>query len=195
MARREHKTRESWLLAAAKKLEAVLAIHGAAMPDRYAVSCGFPKGVSGKYIGQCFSRDCTQDETVHIFVCPTLGDPEKILGVLLHEMIHAAVGVECGHRGAFRALARSVGLAGPMTATHVPKESDLHEVVGEISERLGPYPHSPLMKTAANRRPPAGGWVKFQSKNADDYILRVSPKALEEHGAPRDPWGDEMTRA
>ncbi len=37
--------------------------------------------------------------------------------VLLHEMIHAAVGIDAGHKGPFKRAAIAVGLAGPMTAT------------------------------------------------------------------------------
>ncbi len=190
----KHKTRESWLLAAVSKLAPLLKKHGVGMPEKYAVSCGFPKS-RNKAIGQCWPPNCTEDETSHMFVCPSIQQATRVLDILAHEMIHAAVGLECKHRGKFRVIAKAIGLEGKMTETFVGEDNPLMKTLRQISESLGTYPHSALTRQATATRPPAGGWVKFKSTREEDYILRVSPRALEDHGAPRDPWGDEMEPA
>ena len=195
MAKRTHTTRESWLLAAVVKLSTLLKKHDAVMPEKYAVSCGFPKSRKAMAIGQCWDPTCTEDGTTHMFVCPSVNSALTVLATLLHEMVHAAVGLECKHRGAFRKLAKAVGLEGKMTATFVSEENPLMAVLKTITEQLGPYPHSALVRKMAATRPPAGGWVKFVSKNDDEYILRLSPRALEKAGGPTDPWGDKMEEA
>jgi hypothetical protein len=186
-----HKTREAWLLTAITKLQPLLKEHGVQMPEKFAVSCGFPKARK-KAIGQCWDPTCTDDGTSHLFICPSLQEAATVLATLIHEMIHAAVGLECKHRGKFRIIAKAIGLEGKMTATFVSEENPLMEKLLKISNQLGPYPHSALTRKAMATRPPAGGWVKFRSINEEDYILRVSPRALEQHGPPLDPWGDVM---
>jgi hypothetical protein len=194
MAKREFKTREAWLLAAVTKLHPLLKKHDVQMPEKYAVSCGFAKART-KAIGQCWSPECTKDETTHMFVCPSIQTAIGVLDVLIHEMIHAAVGVECRHRGKFRKVAKAIGLEGKMTATFVGKDNPLMPTLEKISAALGPYPHSALTKRATALRPPAGGWIKFHSTNDEDYILRLSPRAFEDHGAPCDYDGDEMVES
>lgn len=194
MAKRVYKTRETWLLAAVGKLVPLLKKHGVKMPEKHAVSCGFPK-TRVKAIGQCFGPTCTKDETVHMFVCPSLQKATRVLDTLLHEMIHAAVGCGCGHRGKFRIIAKAVGLEGKMTATGVSEGSPLMKTLEKVVESLGDYPHSAITRAQTASRPPGGGWVKFKSEEEDDYILRISPRALENHGPPRDPWGNHMVPA
>lgn len=194
MAKREHKTRETWLLAAVLKLKPLLKKAGVEMPEKYAVSCGFPKS-RNKAIGQCWDPTCTDDGTIHMFISPSIQKATRVLDILIHEMIHAAVGLECKHRGKFRIVAKVIGLEGKMTATTVSEENPLMEHLEAIVKALGPYPHSALTRTPTATRPPAGGWVKFQSKNDELYILRLSPRALEIAGAPTDPWGDTMVEA
>lgn len=194
MSKPKHKTREQWLTAAVEKMRRLLKEHDVDMPEKWQVSCGFPKSRS-KAIGQCWSGSCTEDGTHHMFICPSLAKATRVLDVLLHEMIHAAVGTECGHKGKFRIIAKAVGLTGKMTATVCEEGSALHDKLVGIATTLGDYPHSALTKNPVAWRPPAGGWVKFQSVNEEGYILRVSPKSLNEHGVPKDPWGDDMEEA
>lgn len=194
MAKRTFKTREQWLLAAVTKLAPILSKQGdVEMPKKFAVSCGFSKSRKAASIGQCWSPTCTDDGTTHMFVCPSLKDASVVLATLLHEMIHAAVGLGCKHRGDFRKTAKTVGLEGKMTAT-VAGEM-LKEKLEAIAKSLGAYPHSALIRNPVASRPPAGGWVKFHSTNDEDYILRLSPRALEDHGPPMDFEGDMMVES
>jgi hypothetical protein len=59
--------------------------------------------------------------------------------------------------------------------------------------KLGKYPHKALVpRTKEGTGKSMGGWLRYRSINEDKYRVVVSPKMVEEHGAPRDPWGDEM---
>lgn len=182
--------RETWLENAAKELIPLIEEKGFKMPDKVMYSCGFPKG-SKEAIGQCWGEVHTKDNTTHIFVCPTQSENVRVLDILLHEMIHAAVGTKEGHKGKFKQLAKDLGLAGKMTATYAEKGTELYDKLEAIGNKIGDYPHSQLERKAGEKRPPGGGWVKFVSKTEPNYILRISPKSLE-MGVPKDPWGEEM---
>lgn len=186
----KHDTREGWLKAAVADLDTqFFAGNGYALPTSLAVSCGFVKG-GDKAIGVCFDEKASEDETIEMFICPTQAEPLRVLDILLHEMIHASVGHEAGHRGPFKKLALEFGLSGKMTATVVEPDSDLHRALSLTAERLGEYPHSAMKravkKTAHNK------WVRYASPNYDDFKVVVNEDRVAEHGAPRDPDGEEM---
>ena len=114
--------REAWLQAAASFLLDCLAAYG--LPRvAVRVSCGWPVrgGASRRraVIGQCFPTSLCQDGTAQIFISPRLSESIEVLGTLLHELLHAAVGCQYGHRQPFSQAARRVGLVGPPTATVV----------------------------------------------------------------------------
>jgi hypothetical protein len=79
----------------------------------------------------------TRDDHHEIIISPVLADPVRIAGVLTHELIHAAVGVKCGHKGPFRALALGIGLEGKMTAT--TEGEAFKRLAQPILDGLGPY--------------------------------------------------------
>lgn len=190
-------TREQWLRAGMVELNKILERQGDGAIedlDMIQVSVGYAKG-KPKAIGQCFGPSWTGQEGVQaIFICPTLTaeQPVRILDVLLHEMIHAKVGCEHGHKKPFVDLARKVGLKGKPTATFAEEETELFAALEKIADKLGEYPHVQMKGKVGPTKPPAGGWIKFFSENDEEYILRISPKSLENHGAPRDFAGDEM---
>lgn len=189
-----HINRETWLKAATELLDKEFFTgRGHKLPEKLLASCGFPYK-SAKAIGQCWSPDVTDDATHHIFICPSLGDPMLVLATHLHELIHACVGIKEGHKGRFAELARGFGLKGRLTATYAEEGSELWHKLAMFAAELGPYPHSPMQKKAMARpRGTAqGGWVRFKSPEQPKYRVLVSPKMLEEFGAPLDPWGNQM---
>lgn len=120
--------------------------HGYVVPDNIRVACGWPhKGGTAKRkrtIGQCWSTSCSNDKTFEIFISPYLAEPTRVLGVLIHEVVHATVGLDKGHKEAFGLCAGAVGLTKPWTAT-----GEGPELVEELKLwllQLGPYPHSAL---------------------------------------------------
>ena len=110
------------------------------------VSCGWPVrgGVAlrRRVIGQCFAPTVCQDGKPQIFISPTLSDGVEVLGTLLHELIHASVGCQHGHKKVFSQAARAVGLAGSPTATVVGEQ--MRPLLVSYIERVGPYPHASI---------------------------------------------------
>jgi hypothetical protein len=191
--------RETWLEQAVEQMAPWFEEKNSPLPDKILASCGWPKAKGGKAraIGQCFDPIWTEDGTVNIFICPTVSDPVRVLDILLHELCHASVGTRTGHSGPFVKLIREFGLVGKATATWCDPKTPLYATLSQLSDLLGPYPHTAMRSDRLeSTRPPGGGWVKFVSPRAGTgYILRVSPKSLAEHGAPQDPWGNTMRRA
>lgn len=194
--RNAHTTREGWLVAAMNALDKKFFDgKGYTLPEKRACSCGFPKGAKGRAIGQCWGTETSSDGTANMFICPTLDEPIEVLATLLHELIHAWDNCKNGHKGPFKKLMKEFGLVGKATATTCAPGSDLHKTLASIATELGEYPHKKMTPlTKKSKRPSMGGWVRLYSTNEEDYKVLVSPKMLEENGAPLDPWGDKMKR-
>lgn len=187
-----HTTREGWLVAAVAALDKrFFAENGYELPEKLQVSCGFPKG-SPKAIGQCFDPKVSADGTTHMFISPTLGERVmRVLDTLLHEMVHASVGIKCKHGGAFRGLMLEFGFTGKLKSVGAEPGTELYKTLEVIAGRLGKYPHAPMSPKKKVGRP-TNGWIRLQSLNEDGYKIMISPKMMDECGAPSDPWGDEM---
>lgn len=133
-------TREEWLEAAAVR---TAKLTGLDVPPLH-VSVGFPRGARGrKVVGQCFAATLSADGRPHIFVSPEVADPVKVLGILLHEQIHAAVGPGVGHRGPFVRAMRAAGMRSPWTDS-IPGPQLLAKLQDTLRE-VGPYPHAALV--------------------------------------------------
>jgi len=186
-----HETREAWLNAGIAALdEKYFAGNGYDLPKALRASCGFPRA-SSNAIGQCWDPEVSADETYEIFICPTQAAPVRVLDILLHELIHASVGIKEGHKGMFRKLAKEFGLEGPMRATFAEDGSELHKELQVFAGRLGDYPHGAMTKKRGAGKTP-NKWIRFKSEQEDSYRVTIGPSALEEFGPPRDPWGEEM---
>lgn len=185
-------TREAWLHAAADLLWSdVLAPvlgEGKEKP-KWTISVGFPFR-SSKAIGQCWDPAVASDEASAIFISPKLHEVDSeqgVLATLLHEMIHAAVGVECGHRGAFRRTALAAGLEGKMTATVAG--DDLIGTFKTLSEKLKAYPHGAL-NPGMRRKKQATRLLKVACGDCG-YTIRVTQKWVDV-GLPTCACGNEM---
>ena len=197
-----HDTREGWLKAAVGLLDDEFiktSKEGLKLPKTLLVTCGFTRGGSKRAIGMHWNADFSSDgKTPHIAICPTLDKPVRVLDVLLHELIHASH-KECqgtkAHGKKFRAVMREFGLAGKPTATVCEPGSELEKRLKAIVQTLGIFPHVALKPREGGTGKGGGGWVRLVSVNEDSFKVVVSPKALEEHGLPKDPWGDEMVPA
>lgn len=191
-----HSTREGWLVAAMQLLDQkFFHANGYTLPDKLSISCGFPRG-SKKAIGQCWDPKVTKDGTVHMFICPTIGEGIRVLDITLHEMIHASVGIKCKHRGPFKKLAREFGLEGKLTATFVTPGTELHAKLATILTQLGDYPHSALVNKTPDvdedgEDKPKRKVTLISSQNPD-YKLVIRRSVIEEYGMPKDPWGEPM---
>jgi hypothetical protein len=187
--------RESWLLAATEELEKLFFNKPPRVLPPIGVSCGIPKG-SSKAIGQCWHPKMAKDNRTHLFICPSIDGEIVVLGTLLHELIHACVGIQEKHGGLFAKEAQRIGLAGKLTATYVEKDSKLELSLQEIVRKLGPYPHKSMNKSGSlikkKKRKTKTNNVSLMSTTTDTYTISVSAVLLDLHGYPRDPWGVVM---
>lgn len=171
------KTREDWLVELATRLEALFKQHGATLP-KYRVTCGFPSkgGLSAKNrtVGQCWSPKASADNTTEIIIGITQDEPMRVAGVLAHEMVHAAVGVDAGHRGPFRKLALDIGLEGKMTAT--TEGEAFKQAVQPMLDAIGDYPHAKL--DATKRKKQSTRMIKA-SCPACGYTVRTTAKWID----------------
>lgn len=188
-------TREQWLRAASQEMACWLPeVNEQLNPDHAPAMCGFPglRHGKGRAIGACYHPGAMPkaEHLRPIFICPTLDDPRQVLATLLHELVHAALPAKAGHKKRFKDAVFGLGLVGPATATFCEEGSALEARFDVLIERLGPYPHSAMdLKRVVKK---GGGWPRYKSRNEEAYKVLVSPKMLEEHGAPLDPWGDTM---
>ena len=163
------------------------------VPENTKVSCGFPGGGSARTrIGECWSPTASAGEVNEIFISPVLSDANDVLAVLVHEAVHAAVGVACGHKGEFRRVAIASGLVGKMTATTAGPE--LTALMGLwVDNGLGAYPHSAL--NLSDRKKQTTRLIKCECGTCG-YVVRTTAKWIDALGAPMCPCnGQRMNTA
>lgn len=136
-------TREEWLYTAIDRLEPLFTEAAYAMPS-LKVSVGFPskRGLSTKnrVIGECWHKDGIRQDSAHVFISPVLSDPVQVLGVVIHEMLHAILPPNTGHNKTFATACLKLGLAGKPTAT-IPGEALIGRLNAILAE-LPAYPHN-----------------------------------------------------
>jgi|TARA_R100000700_G_scaffold9211_1_gene13401 hypothetical protein len=171
--------REAWLAEMTDQLRPHFTDQGYTIPDNVRVSCGFPSQSAlsrkARRIGECWSNQCSGDETFEIFISPTLEDSMRVAGVLAHELIHATVGLACGHKGPFRKCALAIGLEGKMTAT--TESEAFKRDVQPMIDALGDYPHATLMARSGAKKQ-STRLIKCQCLDCG-YTVRTTRKYLE----------------
>lgn len=178
-------TREEWLVEGAHAMRSLFDAQGADAYPRFRVSCGWPKG-GRKAIGQAWTPDASGDATAELFISPEIEDPVRVLDILMHELVHAVVGNEVGHKGPFRKLAKSLGLEGKMMAT-VASEA-LATTLGLLLGALGPYPHAQLSKLTITKQ--STRMLKLTCTCG--FICRTTQKWLDDVGCPTCACGNKM---
>ena len=185
----KYQTREEWLQHAAFYCRAHFQAAGIDCPE-VNVSVGFPGGGSARTrIGECWSGRAAADGMAAVFISPTLSDAGKVLGVLVHELVHAAVGTEHGHKAPFKQAAVAVGLCGKMTATDETPE--LQATFAQWMVVLGDYPHAAL--GLSDRKKQTTRLIKCECTECG-YTVRTTAKWLEV-GAPLCPCNREPMKA
>ena len=188
-----HATRETYLAAATEYLAPLFVAQGYPLPPVRA-SVGIPAGGAGgklKRIGECWSHLASADKTTEIFICPSQSDPVQVLAILLHELIHAAVGLECGHKGAFKRVAIALGLEGKMTAT-TPGEQ-LTRDLATLAASLGDYPHAALNTALSGRKKQGTRMIKLECSDCG-WSCRTAQKNVDA-GCPTCHCGGEISPA
>ena len=138
-----YRYREEWLQAAVNLIAPMFAKVDAPIPDLGRAAIGFPsKGAKGNCVGECWHSTASADQHFEIFIRPDKSDPVEVLGILTHELVHAAVPLGSGHGPIYKALALKIGLIGKMR--HAMPGIHLTEVLKGFSTELGPFPHASL---------------------------------------------------
>ena len=182
--KQKHQTREQWLEAAVRLMSPLFQEKEYEVPA-VKVSCGFPSGRAlsrkNQAIGECWGKAITVDGVPQIFVSPLIKDPEEVLEILIHEVVHAVVGTEAKHGSKFRKCALAIGLEGKMTATHAGENLNQDFRVNFVP-KLGEYPHAGLKPKARPEKKQTTRMVKCECKKCG-YAVRTSRKWLDEAGA------------
>jgi len=169
-------TREEYLIKCSKLLAPLFINKGYEIPENIRFTCGLPsRGAFGKNkrtIGQCWDSSVSSDSTIEIMISPTIDNTLNVVGTLLHEMVHAVVGNEAGHKKPFKDCAVAVGLTGKMTATvNTPELDDF--INNTIIENIGTYPHAKIDYTQQKKQ--TTRMIKATCVDCD-YVIRTSQK-------------------
>lgn len=159
-------------------------------PIKFSVS--FIEGVrsSGKgtkTIGAHYSHHFSTAGEQHILIHPSLEDSVKVVGVLIHELIHAQLPIDAGHGKEFRKLALAVGLCGKMTATQ--ETDELKEKIAKWVKKLGEYPHASF-DVSKSRKKQTTRMLKVMCLSDNQicgggiYKARMSRSLIEKFGCP-----------
>lgn len=184
-------TREEWLVAATNALKLDFEDAETEIPEKVRVTCGWPshggRAKKNRITGECWPAKKSGDGHFEIFIAPTMADPIEVLGTLIHELVHASVGLDQGHKAEFRKVAIALGLAGKMTATEVGAE--LRERLHTLVEELGVYPHAEIDPTQA-KKPQTTRMLKIECPTCG-WMARTSKKWME-MGLPICACGEQM---
>jgi hypothetical protein len=184
-------TRESYLQEAAnlildELIMPAVAAKGFEYPrPAFRISVGWPKhSRGGKAVAQCFTREASTDGRNEIFVTPEIDDPVRVMDAVAHELIHAVDDCASGHRNFFAAVARAIGLEGPLTATEAGPE--LAGKLSEIAGLLGGFPHH-RMDIGKSHKPGGTRLVKVECSDCG-FHFRTSQKQIDlipaDHACP-----------
>lgn len=175
--------RETWLNQMAQKLAPRFEELGYPMP-KFRVSVGFTSGgMNSRANGECWNKSTSADEHYSIFISPGEGSTVQIAAILNHELIHAAVGLDQGHKGNFAKVMQATGMGRPFTSS-VPAAGFVEWVQPFIDE-LGEIPHCPLTWRQE------GGRERRVKRDAGGVV--DLPQADEESGEAPEA-GDESSR-
>lgn len=177
-------TREQWLAEVLKwTAKDVFGCNQApTQPDHIRASVGWPSsgglGKKKRTIGQCWSVDSSAGRVNEIFISPWLSDPIEVCATLIHEVVHAAVGVDAKHLRPFAEGARAVGLLKPWTATTASEE--LRNKITHFLEEVAPYPHHKLDPKSLKgpTKPQTNKHLKLQCPNCA-YVVRSTQKFID----------------
>jgi hypothetical protein len=179
--------RHDWIEKATAALRTRFAELAYTVPAEVRVSIGFPKGSgsgNSTKIGQCWAPAASADSYSEIFVSPELNDGARIMGVLAHELVHATVGCEAGHKAPFKRCAETIGLTGKMTAT--TETTEFNAWATTVMARIGAYPAGGMI--TGGRKKQSTRLLKCECTDCG-YTARVSAKWVAE-GTPICPIDD-----
>ena len=178
--------------AATNELRPYFAGCGYPLPDKIRFAIGCPStGRKGNRVGECWHSSTSADEHFEIFIRADWAEPGKVLGVLVHELVHAAVPIEARHGKLYRAAALKIGLQGKMV--HALPGILLQKRLDELAAALGPLPHARLnIERGADNRGPADRAKKQGTRmlkaecevDGHGYVVRIAASHVRNDGPP-----------
>ena len=196
----QHDSRESWLRAAAKELTEYFKSCGLVIPENIRFAIAFPStGRRGARIGECWHSSTSEDGNYEIIIRADIADPVEVLGVLVHELIHAVLPVDAGHGKIYKDAAIKVGLEGKMR--HAMPSQLLRPRLVALAETLGALPHARLNIDRGRDNKPADQPKKQKARllkaecsgEGCGYTVRITAKWVDDIGAPLCPKHGAMT--
>lgn len=134
--------RETWLNELAALMAPRFAELGFALP-KFRVSIGWPSaGKDAPVTGECWDKRVSGDEHFEIFLNPGRDNDTAVACTLAHELVHAAVGLQEGHKGNFAKVAKALGFKAPLTQAQEPEA--LVAWIAPMLEKLGKLPHAAI---------------------------------------------------
>ena len=139
---------------------------------------------SKKAIGEHWNDRLSEGGFDEILISPFISKSVQVLGVLIHELVHAVVGSQEGHNNVFRKCAIAVGLTGKMTAT---TESEwLERELEKWIEVNGEYPHKKLLEPS-NKKKQSTRLLKAECPTGGEYKFRITRTIVDNYGLPECP--------
>jgi len=121
---------------------------GYTIPQNIRMSCSLTSRKQA--IGQCWASEASGDNTFEIFIAPSQADSIEVIDTLIHELVHATVGIKAGHGKVFKQCATTVGLEGKMTSASANPE--LKALIAQWVSEAGQYPHAPLTSSGIKKQ-------------------------------------------
>jgi hypothetical protein len=163
--------RETWLNDLASKMAPTFAEHGFPLPA-LRVSIGWPSaGKDAPIAGECWDKSVSADGHFEIFLNPSRADSLAVGATLAHELIHAAVGFDQGHKGNFAKVALSLGFARPLTHVGDDTPEKLAGWLRPMLDEVGELPHAAInysRQGATRVKRGSGGVVQVPGPDSDD---------------------------
>jgi len=194
----ENINRETWLNLVIDKAVPLFDNAGFKISDireKLKVSCsvmvGMRKTKKFNAIGQHLPPEWNKNKNHELLISPVLEDEIDVVGVLIHEMVHAIQRHKYGnsvkaHGKEFRAIALAVGLTGKMTAT--TESPELVETIKKWVSEIGKYPHDKV--NFEGRTKQSTRLLKLECEHCG-FIARSSGGAINTYGYPTH-CGEEM---
>ncbi len=177
-----HETREAWFGAAVKKLRKIFKDFGYDLP-KLRIGCGWPV-LGRECLGECHPKENSKDKTYEIFISPKLDSPVFLLAVMIHELCHAVVGVDIGHKKPWDKMMETVGMVGTHTAFYAGEE--LRAKLVRISKKLGSYPHASLMIGKKPLRDKETFDLEHDARREEDQLQNLEEKHGDQSRLPGD---------
>src|ERR1700677_4444281 len=183
--------RESWLRSATVALRPYFESCGFPIPENIRFAIDFPStGRKGSRIGECWHSSTSDDGNFEIIIRADIADPVEVLGVLVHELVHAVLPADAGHGKLYRDAAIKIGLEGKMR--HALPNQLLRPRLVDVAESLGTLPHARLNIERGRDNRPAdqpkkqkARLLKAECGGGDcGYTVRITAKWVDDIGAP-----------